>query len=70
MACKANLDNCITEIVPGRKYTRVNVGHSGKFMIDHEGHIFGIKGYGVIHRGHYYGTLDNPSEACFQGIWG
>jgi hypothetical protein len=27
-------------------------------MIDREGNIFGIKGYGQIHRGHYYGTLD------------
>ena len=46
---------------PGRKYTKVDVGTSGKYMVEPEGdtgHIWGIKGYGVIHRGHYYGTLD------------
>jgi len=46
-----------TKVVPGRKYTKVDVGTSGKFMIDAEGNIFGIKGYGVIHKGHRYGNL-------------
>ena len=46
------------KIIPGRKYTKVDVGSSGKYMVDSEGNIFGIKAYGVIHRGHYYGTLD------------
>jgi len=45
-------------IKPGKKYTKVDVGSSGKFMIDEDGNIFGIKGYGVIHRGKHYGTLD------------
>ena len=27
-------------------------------MIDEEGNIFGIKGYGVINKKHYFGTLD------------
>ena len=27
-------------------------------MIDADGQIFGIKAYGVIHKGHFYGTLD------------
>ena len=47
-----------TTIKPGKKYTKINVGNSGKFMIDKNGNIFGIKGYGVIHRGKHYGTLD------------
>lgn len=53
-------------IKPGRKYTKVDVGPSGKYMIDDEGNIFGIKGYGVIHRGHQYGTLDTID----QYYWG
>lgn len=41
----------------GKKYVRVDVGGSGAYMVDGD-KIFGIKAYGVIHRGHYYGTLD------------
>lgn len=44
---------------PGLKYTRVDIGGSGRYMVvNATGEIFGIKGYGVIHRGHAYGTLD------------
>lgn len=47
------------KIKPGNKYTKVNIGTGGRYMVENAtGHIFGIKGYGVIHRGHYYGTLD------------
>ena len=47
----------------GKKYARVDVGSSGKYMVDLEtGEIFGIKGYGVIHKGHRYGTLDTLDE--------
>lgn len=43
----------------GKKYIRVDVGGSGKYMVVVEtGEIFGIKSYGVIHRGHHYGTLE------------
>ena len=42
----------------GKKYWRVDVGDSGAYMVDCDGNIFGIKAYGVIHRGHSYGTLD------------
>ena len=42
----------------GPKYTRVDFGGSGKYMVvNATGAIFGIKAYGVIHRGHAYGTL-------------
>ena len=52
-----------TTVKPGKKYTKVDVGRSGKYMIDHETEeIFGIKGYGVIHRGHRYGTLDTVED--------
>lgn len=49
-------------IVPGRKYTKVNVGCSGKYMVDKDGHIWGIKAYGQIHHGHHYGTLDTIND--------
>jgi hypothetical protein len=45
-------------IIPGKKYTKVDIGSSGKYMVDENGNIFGIKAYGVVHRGHHYGTLD------------
>uniref|UniRef100_A0A6H2A5Q4 Uncharacterized protein n=1 Tax=viral metagenome TaxID=1070528 RepID=A0A6H2A5Q4_9ZZZZ len=57
---------CATRVIPGKKYTKVDVGSSGKFMIDSDGNIFGIKGYGVIHRGHHYGTLNTVN----QYFWG
>ena len=60
--CQANLDNCKVTIKEGNKYTKVDVGSSGKYMIDKEGNIFGIKGYGVIHRGYHFGTLDTINE--------
>ena len=47
----------------GRKYANVDVGSSGRYMVElATGAIYGIKGYGVIHRGHYYGTLDTIAD--------
>ncbi len=46
------------KVIEGKKYIKVDVGHGGKFMIDLDGNIYGIKAYGVIHKGHHYGTLD------------
>lgn len=44
---------------PGKKYTKVDVGRSGKYMVViATGEIFGIKAYGVIHKGKRYGNLD------------
>lgn len=52
-----------TTIIKGRKYTKVDVGRSGKFMIvNATGEIFGIKAYGVIHKGHFYGTLETVDD--------
>ena len=46
------------KIVEGRKYYNVDVGSSGKYMVTKDtGDIYGIKGYGVIHTGHHFGTL-------------
>jgi hypothetical protein len=52
----------VTQVVPGRVYTKVDVGPphnmSGRYMIDNRtGVIYGIKGYGQVHKGRRYGTL-------------
>ena len=50
-------------IRPGRKYTKVDVGRSGMYMVViATGEIFGIKAYGVIHKGKRYGTLDTIDD--------
>jgi hypothetical protein len=55
-------------IVPGRKYTKLDVGRSGKYMVDNATEeIFGIKAYGVIHKGHRYGTLDHIENWYWGG---
>lgn len=60
--CEANRRNARTRIVPGRKYTKIDVGTSGRFMVENETEkVFGIKAYGQINRGHYYGTIDGLS---------
>lgn len=57
-----------TFIRPGKKYTKVDVGTSGKYMVDNATEeIFGIKAYGVIHRGHKYGTLDTIDDWNWGG---
>jgi hypothetical protein len=61
--CTANMANAVTYIRIGVKYDKVDVGGSGKFMVERStGKIFGIKGYGKIHRGHQYGTLDTIGD--------
>lgn len=65
-----NPENHNTEVrvVRGRKYTKVDIGSSGKYMVVNDtGEIFGIKAYGVIHRGHAYGTLDTIGEWDWRG---
>jgi hypothetical protein len=60
--------DCLTKettvhIKPGLKYIKVDVGESGKYMVEAStGDIYGIKAYGVIHRGHHYGNLDTINE--------
>ncbi|MBE9572406.1 MAG: hypothetical protein IMF11_17400 [Proteobacteria bacterium] len=50
-------------IRPGRNYTKVDVGTSGKYMVVNDtGEIFGIKTYGVIHKDKRYGTLDTIND--------
>ena len=50
-------------IKPGVKYIKIDRGMSGKYMVEvSTGNIYGIKAYGVIHRGHQYGTLDTIND--------
>ena len=56
--CPTNVDNALATVKPGKKYTKIDRNRSGMLMVDAEGNIFGVKAYGVIHKGHYYGTLD------------
>lgn len=58
-------DHCAVRVHRRKRYTLVDVGPqhniSGRYMIDNEtdpAEIFGIKGYGKVHRGHRFGTLD------------
>ena len=66
--CEANLNNAKVKIVPGSKYAKVNVGGSGKFMVEiATGNIYGIKGYGQVNKGHAYGTLDTIANFFWGG---
>ena len=48
----------LVTIKPGKKYTKIDVGHSGKFMFDNtDCHLYFIKGYGVINRKKDFGSL-------------
>lgn len=66
--CEANRINCRVTIKLGRKYAKVDVGSSGKYMVDNAtGEIFGIKAYGQVHKGHKYGTLDTVDQYYWGG---
>ena len=38
--------------------------------MEREGNIYGVKAYGVIHRGHHYGTLDTINDWYWGGYNG
>lgn len=59
--------SCITSIKDGKKYTKIDRGGSGVYMVDEKGDIYGIKAYGVIHRGHYFGNLDTINQYNWGG---
>lgn len=66
LGCNVNLFNAHTKVIKGNKYTKVNIGSSGKYMVDKEGSIYGIKAYGVVNKGRCYGTL----ETVHNYYWG
>jgi hypothetical protein len=62
-------------VKPGPVYTKVDVGPehnmSGKYMIENAtGIIYGIKGYGRVHKGHRYGTLGTIGRWHWGGYVG
>jgi len=60
---KANPEYNKVTIHIGNKYTRIDVGTSGKYMVENEtGIIYGIKGYGVPNKKKVYGTLETIDE--------
>lgn len=59
---EGNERDCRVELKTGRQYAKIDVGSSGKYMVDKNGNIFGIKAYGVVHKEHKYGTLDTTGE--------
>ncbi|MHA1437873.1 MAG: hypothetical protein ACTSPD_09880 [Promethearchaeota archaeon] len=62
LACQVNIDNCKVIIKPGKKYYKLNLKHSGRYMIDTKGNIYGIKAYGQINKKKWYGTLDTIND--------
>ena len=68
--CEANWIQAKTHIHRGRKYDRVDVCTSGKYMIDREGNIFGIKAYGVPHLGKRFGNINSPDTIIWRNEWG
>ena len=68
LACDCNITHCLNVTIKyGRKYIKINIGSSGKYMIDEQGNIFGIKAYGVIHKGHWFGSLDTIDDYFWGG---
>jgi hypothetical protein len=51
----------------GKRWVRVDYGSSGKYVVDTDGTIYGIKGYGVPHLRHRYGTLATIDEWDWSG---
>jgi len=69
LACETNVNAAKNVVIKnGKKYIKVDQGNSGKYMVvKATGEIFGIKAYGVIHRGHSYGTLDTITQWNWGG---
>ncbi|KKL16823.1 hypothetical protein LCGC14_2491720 [marine sediment metagenome] len=64
----SHIETVRCKIKMGRKYANVDVGSSGKYMVElATSRIYGIKGYGVIHRSHYYGTLNTIGVYDWSG---
>jgi hypothetical protein len=67
LGCQCNLDQAIYHYYISKKYTRIDNKNSGRYMVENStGNIYGIKAYGVINKGHYYGTL----ETIDNYFWG
>lgn len=60
--CESNLLNAKAIYKIKKKYAYIDVGQSGKYLINNNNEIFGIKAYGVINKIHFYGTLDTIDD--------
>jgi len=61
--CECNLKDAIASYIINKKYTYINIGTSGGYVVENStGNIYGIKGYGQIHRGHFFGTLETIND--------
>lgn len=62
----AQIESNRVKVTFGKKYARVDVGSSGRYMVDvTDGTIYGIKSYGQVHRQHRYGNLDTIDQWCW-----
>jgi hypothetical protein len=67
LGCECNIKTSIAHYKINKKYTNIDIGDSGRYMVDNAtGEIYSIKAYGVIHKGHSFGTLDTID----QYFWG
>jgi len=62
LSCETNLLNAKATYIIKKKYTYIDIGNSGKYLINDNGEIYGIKAYGVINKIRFYGTLDTINE--------
>lgn len=63
LACEANMTLAVAHYHIKSKYTYIDIGTGGRYMIENStGNIFGIKAYGIIHRGHFFGTLETIND--------
>jgi hypothetical protein len=68
--CEANNEAVKTRVKLGRKYANVDIGSSGRYMVELEtGTIYGIKDYGTINRYHRFGTLDTIEAWDWSGYY-
>ena len=68
LGCEVNPKNAEASFHVSRKYTRLDIGYSGRYMIENEtGRIYGIKAYGVPNKKHYYGTLGTITDYYWGG---
>jgi hypothetical protein len=61
--CEVNLLNAKATYIIKNKYTYINIGGSGRYLVDNKtNEIYGIKAYGVINKSQFYGTLDTIDD--------
>ena len=65
-------DGIKVKVKAGRRWIKVDVDTSGKYMVDRDGTIYGIKAYGVPHFGYRFGNLDTIQDwdwSGYRAIW-